>query len=53
MSRPLSRLFARLLRQSRRHHSRHGLLDLDDRQLRDIGLTRDEARREGTKRFWQ
>jgi uncharacterized protein YjiS (DUF1127 family) len=33
--------------------SRHALDDLDDHLLRDIGLTRDEARREASKFFWQ
>ena len=27
--------------------------ELDDRLLRDIGLTRDEARREGANPFWK
>jgi uncharacterized protein YjiS (DUF1127 family) len=31
-----------------------GLLkDLDERMLKDIGLTREEADREARKRFWQ
>jgi uncharacterized protein YjiS (DUF1127 family) len=29
------------------------LLQLDDRLLRDIGLTREQAFREGQKRFWE
>jgi len=29
------------------------LLELDDRLLRDIGLTRDDAVREARKRFWK
>ncbi len=31
-----------------------GLLkDLDDRQLKDLGLTREQARREARKPFWK
>lgn len=33
--------------------SRQTLDELDERLLRDIGLTRDEARRESSKFFWQ
>jgi uncharacterized protein YjiS (DUF1127 family) len=32
---------------------RQALQDLDDRLLNDIGLSRDEARRECAKLFWQ
>lgn len=57
LARFLSRLahfrLARLAQHRRRHVSRRQLLDLDDRLLRDIGLTRDEARREGAKHFWE
>jgi uncharacterized protein YjiS (DUF1127 family) len=32
---------------------RHILLELDDRLLSDIGLTRDQAEREARKPFWK
>jgi uncharacterized protein YjiS (DUF1127 family) len=37
----------------RRHRQRRALLDLDERLLRDIGLSRDDARLEAKKRFWE
>ena len=36
-----------------RRKQRLDLADLDDHLLRDIGLTRQEARRECAKRFWR
>jgi uncharacterized protein YjiS (DUF1127 family) len=36
-----------------RSRQRRALQDLDDRLLNDIGLSRDEARRECAKLFWQ
>ena len=36
-----------------RSRQRRALTELDDRLLRDIGLTRDEARREGANPFWK
>ena len=36
-----------------RHRQRRALLDLDDRMLRDIGISRDDARLEARKRFWE
>jgi uncharacterized protein YjiS (DUF1127 family) len=33
--------------------SRRTLDELDEHMLRDIGITRDEARREASKFFWQ
>lgn len=38
---------------SERHRSRRALALLDDSQLRDIGLTRIEARRESSLWFWR
>jgi uncharacterized protein YjiS (DUF1127 family) len=36
-----------------RARSRRALLSLDDRELRDMGLTRSDARYEAHKHFWQ
>ena len=36
-----------------RYQSREQLLRLDDRLLKDIGLTRAEAHREARKSFWE
>ncbi|MCH7478581.1 MAG: DUF1127 domain-containing protein [SAR324 cluster bacterium] len=36
-----------------RHQSRAQLLRLDDRLLKDIGVTRAEAHLEGRKSFWE
>ncbi|WP_460417827.1 DUF1127 domain-containing protein [Pseudomonas sp. microsymbiont 2] len=36
-----------------RWRTRRALLQLDDRQLRDIGLTWEQAWREGRKPFWK
>ncbi|MEQ1937581.1 DUF1127 domain-containing protein [Mesorhizobium sp. CN5-321] len=36
-----------------RRKQRLDLADLDDHLLRDIGVTRQEARRECAKRFWR
>ena len=36
-----------------RHRSRRHLAALDDRELDDVGLSRDERRAECRKRFWQ
>ncbi|MCL6704871.1 DUF1127 domain-containing protein [Pseudomonas sp. SAICEU22] len=37
----------------RRLHTRKALLDLSTEQLRDIGLSREQARAEGLKPFWR
>ncbi len=42
----------RFLAWQERGRSRHKLLMLDDRMLRDIGLDRATAEHEATKRFW-
>ncbi len=34
-------------------HTRKALLDLTGEQLRDIGLTAEQARQEGLKPFWR
>ena len=36
-----------------RHRTRHDLLSLNDRLLRDIGISRAEAEREVSEPFWQ
>ena len=36
-----------------RARSRRVLLNLDEQQLRDVGLTREMARQEGCKPFWR
>lgn len=36
-----------------RWRTRKALLELDARQLRDIGLTWEQAREEGCKPFWR
>ncbi|KII34516.1 MULTISPECIES: DUF1127 domain-containing protein [Pseudomonas] len=36
----------------RRLHTRKALLELTPDQLKDIGLTREQAREEGLKPFW-
>lgn len=43
-------LFDKWLERSRQRRS---LLALDDRLLRDIGISRADAEGEGSKRFWQ
>jgi uncharacterized protein YjiS (DUF1127 family) len=45
-------LLSRLLEASARARQRRHLAELDDAMLRDIGLTRDEARREARRPFW-
>jgi uncharacterized protein YjiS (DUF1127 family) len=38
---------------NRRHSTRKALLDMSDHLLKDIGISRAEALREGRKSFWQ
>ncbi|MBT3558387.1 MAG: DUF1127 domain-containing protein [Rhodospirillales bacterium] len=45
--------FTTLLRWSRIYRERQALRGLDDRLLRDIGVTRIDAAQEFSKRFWQ
>lgn len=47
------RIPATAVRWHRRARQRTTLAHLDDRLLRDIGLTRQQARRECAKWFWQ
>ncbi|MCP3867679.1 MAG: DUF1127 domain-containing protein [Gammaproteobacteria bacterium] len=36
-----------------RHRQRHQLMTLDDRLLKDIGISRTDALKEGEKPFWK
>jgi uncharacterized protein YjiS (DUF1127 family) len=47
------RVFAAAERALQRRQQRHALLELDDRRLKDIGLTRDQALEEGCKPLWR
>ena len=46
-------LLSRFLGWRERTRSRHLLLQLDDRMLRDVGLSRSDVDRECAKHFWQ
>jgi uncharacterized protein YjiS (DUF1127 family) len=48
-----TRLLARLVEWRERARSRDLLRQLDDRMLRDAGLTRSDVARECAKQFWQ
>lgn len=47
-----SDLVTRLGRLADRRRQRRDLLELTDEQLRDIGVTPEEARREAARPFW-
>jgi uncharacterized protein YjiS (DUF1127 family) len=49
----LGRLFTRIGRSYDRHLQRLDLAEIDDAMLRDLGLTREEVRRECAKSFWR
>jgi uncharacterized protein YjiS (DUF1127 family) len=49
----LARSIATLYLWKQRRHGRRDLRGLDDRMLRDIGLSRAEAEREAHKPFWR
>ena len=49
----LVRVFVAAERALQRRQQRHALLELDDRRLKDIGLTRDQAREEGCTPLWR
>lgn len=49
----LQRLIDALLLWQERARQRHELAQLDDRMLRDIGITRAEVAREWAKPFWR
>lgn len=50
-------LFCRLIQQlevyAQRSRTRKQLLEMDDYALKDIGLTRQQALKEGQRHFWQ
>lgn len=48
-----ARVFAQLYAWQTRVDQRAHLAGLDDRLLRDMGMTRDDARTEAGKPFWQ
>jgi uncharacterized protein YjiS (DUF1127 family) len=47
-----SNIFATVLEWQERARQRHRLAELDDRMLKDIGLTRADVTREVEKPFW-
>lgn len=49
----LNNCMARLKRYSQRYQQRQQLMRLDDRALKDIGLSRVDAEQEGLKSFWK
>ncbi|MBZ5488450.1 DUF1127 domain-containing protein [Halomonas aquamarina] len=49
----LARFRDRLRRYRECRRSRRQLLTLDDRLLKDIGISRAQAHREGKRTFWQ
>ena len=53
LSRPFGLLRDTLACWHQRRHQRTALSELDDRLLKDIGLTRADAAREVRKYFWQ
>ncbi len=48
----LSGIFTRFVRMTERRRQRCDLLELTDEQLRDIGVTPAQARREADRPFW-
>nr|WP_298412145.1 DUF1127 domain-containing protein [uncultured Halomonas sp.] len=48
-----SQFFTKLREYQRRRYSRRQLLELDLHRLKDIGLSRADAVREGRKPFWR
>ena len=49
----LNRALNTLSRWYHRYHQRRKLLDLEDRMLKDIGISRVEALAEAKKPFWK
>ena len=50
---PVAAAWGLLAKWVERTRQRHALADLDDHQLRDIGITRVDAARECEKPFWR
>jgi uncharacterized protein YjiS (DUF1127 family) len=50
---PVLKLLARVVVRYVRQRQRYDLAQLDDRMLRDIGITRVDAEREAMKPFWR
>lgn len=50
---PLARWIAATRQMYRRRRQRQALLDLEDHQLADIGVSRQQAEQEARKPFWQ
>jgi uncharacterized protein YjiS (DUF1127 family) len=49
----LRHAFRRIVLWNQKHRQRRALLELDDHQLSDIGISREAARREAAKYFWE
>jgi uncharacterized protein YjiS (DUF1127 family) len=45
--------YRRILWLKQRQHTRQQLLDLSDDQLKDIGVSREQAYKEANKFFWE
>ena len=50
---PLAILLARLRHWHAAHRQRRALLQLDDAMLKDLGISRADAVREGNRPFWR
>ena len=48
----ITAMFARLEQQLEKRRSRMALLEVTDELLKDIGLSRSDAYRESSRRFW-
>jgi uncharacterized protein YjiS (DUF1127 family) len=51
--RPLARLLNHVVQWRERARGRRLLQQLDDRMLRDVGMSRSDVERESAKYFWQ
>jgi uncharacterized protein YjiS (DUF1127 family) len=49
----LARVAVQLIRLYDRQEQRRALLELDDRMLADVGITREQAQAEGRRPFWR